>query len=104
MHVCCFIGDPASNDEKMIQLLHEKWENHNAKDQSRINRADQWILCLAHIIHNAVLDLLRKLNASPEEQSDRPNNEGVSGLYSQYVAQGPLQDCSGLRTQTIDSI
>lgn len=61
----------------MIEHLQSKWTFHQQTKSYAINGADEFVPCLAHIIHNCVLAFLKEMSATPAESNNIYENTPV---------------------------
>ena len=64
----------------MVKLLRARWREHYLDNTKHWNAGNEFIPCMAHIIHNAVLELLKALSASPAETNDIYNRSNEYGI------------------------
>lgn len=74
----------------MISYLRARWEEHDT-EYAAINGADEFVPCLAHIIHNVVLKFLQKMSATPSNSNDI------------YESSEPVGDATAKRTRSTGS-
>lgn len=88
--IYCITGDSAASNVKMISYLRARWEEHDT-EYAAINGADEFVPCLAHIIHNVVLKFLQKMSATPSNSNDI------------YESSEPVGDATAKRTRSTGS-
>lgn len=68
----------------MLAYLGEKWKARDiGMSEGQINPADEYVPCLAHVLHNCVLALLKNLSAEPADSIDPYDKDIEQGLDAQ---------------------
>lgn len=54
----------------MVNLLRDRWSKRYFSSSSKWNAGTEFVPCIAHVIHNAVITLLKTMSADPADSND----------------------------------